>query len=190
MDAGKTVPFGKYRGKPVEALAADRAYCDWLVNQDWFRERYANVYTLIINNFGEPSETPEHNALQARFLDDGFQRAVLAILGYRENDAALSVEFEDQGWDVRLVGRLELSSTRDEIVERLCCALIEIKPSLGDDYPAVLRDMKIRRRWGDKRVLVFDQFTAIGATVDQVRAIFSASGFAVISLAEIEAAMT
>src|SRR5215472_15849134 len=97
---------------PVEALAADRAYCDWLVNQDWFRERYANVYTLIINNFGEPSETPEHNALQARFLDDGFQRAVLAILGYRENDAALSVEFEDQGWDVRLVGRLELSSTR------------------------------------------------------------------------------
>jgi hypothetical protein len=26
------VPFGKYRGQPVEALAADRDYCDWLVS--------------------------------------------------------------------------------------------------------------------------------------------------------------
>jgi len=38
------------------------------------------------------------------------------------------------------------------------------------------------------RVLVFDQFTAAGATLDQVRAIFEASGFKVLSIAEIEAA--
>jgi hypothetical protein len=66
------VPFGKYKGQPVEVLAADHAYCDWLTGQSWFRERYGAVYTLIVNNFAEPSETPEHNALQARFLDDDF----------------------------------------------------------------------------------------------------------------------
>ena len=43
------VPFGKYKGQPVEVLAGDRAYCDWLTGQAWFRERYGNVYTLIVN---------------------------------------------------------------------------------------------------------------------------------------------
>jgi len=38
------VPFGKCRGQPVEALAADRDYCDWLVTERWFRERYGCLY--------------------------------------------------------------------------------------------------------------------------------------------------
>jgi hypothetical protein len=52
------VPFGKYRGQPIEALAADRGYCDWLMSQTWFRERYGAFYTLIINNFSERNITP------------------------------------------------------------------------------------------------------------------------------------
>jgi hypothetical protein len=31
---------------------------------DSARQRYAGIYTLIINNFAEPSETPDDNALQ------------------------------------------------------------------------------------------------------------------------------
>jgi len=27
------VPFGKYKGQPVDVLAADHAYCDWLTSQ-------------------------------------------------------------------------------------------------------------------------------------------------------------
>jgi hypothetical protein len=68
-DDTRVVPFGKYKGQPVEVLAADKSYCDWLAGQDWFRDRYTTIHTLIVNNFREPSETPEHNALQARFLD-------------------------------------------------------------------------------------------------------------------------
>ena len=66
------VPFGKYKGQPVEVLAQDRPYLDWLTAQDWFRERYTNIYTLIVNNFAEAVETPDHNALQVLFLDDHF----------------------------------------------------------------------------------------------------------------------
>jgi hypothetical protein len=68
----EVVPFGKYRGQPLEALAQDRQYVEWLIAQPWFREKYGNVYNVVINNFGEPSETPEHNALQARFTDSKF----------------------------------------------------------------------------------------------------------------------
>jgi len=74
------VPFGKYRGQPIEALATDRDYCDWLMGQTRFRERYGAVYTLIVNNFAEPSATPEHNALQARFLDEDFCHGLLQVL--------------------------------------------------------------------------------------------------------------
>ena len=63
------VPFGKYKNQPVEVLAADKSYCEWLVAQDWVRERFPSVHTLIVNHFGEPEETPEHNALQIRFMD-------------------------------------------------------------------------------------------------------------------------
>jgi hypothetical protein len=66
------VPFGKYKGQPVEAMAQDVAYCDWAISQDWFRERYANLYTIIVNNFGEAAETPAHNAMQVQFLNDDF----------------------------------------------------------------------------------------------------------------------
>jgi hypothetical protein len=34
------VNFGKYRGQPIEILASDRGYCDWLMAQPWFRDRH------------------------------------------------------------------------------------------------------------------------------------------------------
>lgn len=63
------VPFGKYKGRPVVDLISDRSYTDWLAAQPWFREKYGTVYNLIVNTGTEPQDTPEHNALQAQFLD-------------------------------------------------------------------------------------------------------------------------
>lgn len=74
MAKAELIPFGKYKGQPVEALAQDKEYCEWLVAQDWFRAKFTAIHTLIVNNFGEPSETPEHNQLQARFTDPEFRR--------------------------------------------------------------------------------------------------------------------
>lgn len=67
------VPFGKHKGKPVDALLDDRPYLDWLLAQPWFKEKFGNVYNIVINNGNEPSETPEHNAMQIRFLEEEYR---------------------------------------------------------------------------------------------------------------------
>jgi Exodeoxyribonuclease X-like C-terminal len=82
---GEIVPFGKYKGQPVEAvLAADPGYCDWLTGQPWVRDRYVNVYNVLIAH-GEQQDSPEHNQMQARFLDDAWCLALADHLGLREH---------------------------------------------------------------------------------------------------------
>jgi hypothetical protein len=101
------------------------------------------------------------------------------------------VPFGINGWDVLVEARQDIKVTS-------CSpqyASVELKPAIGDDYPAVLRQMKANSRRGNERVpgykvLVFDRFTAVGATIDQVKAIFNASGFTVLSIAEVCAAST
>lgn len=284
-DSGKVVPFGKYRGQPVEALQADRDYVDWLLAQAWFRERYQPIYQIIVNNFGEANETPEHNRLQARFLDEAFCRRLLAALQWlpavagvgfvnerrrallqhgllqsqdrveklikpsRDEeswwqpqsaeehekletkiaaaqekrlgelaaveakiegceaklalavsvvpDIRIATEFEFHGWDVRLgavaavpedvlttvfaeVGLSEKEYLGPATPRTGLEVLVELKPALGDDYPAILRQMKANRDrveraardsyagHADHKILVFDQFTAAGADAAQV----------------------
>jgi hypothetical protein len=89
MESSKLVPFGKYKGQPIEVLAQDRDYCDWLMEQDWFRTRFQPIYTVIVNNFGEPSETPEHNRLQAKFTDPDFRRRFV----WHVKAAAIAADF-------------------------------------------------------------------------------------------------
>lgn len=79
--SGEIVPFGKYKGKPLEAMLADTDYCEWLQGQEWFGSRYAEFKTVIINQGDVPSDTPEHNAFQARFIDDDVCLAVWWLVG-------------------------------------------------------------------------------------------------------------
>ena len=65
----KLIPFGKYKGKPVEILANDKEYRNWLLAQSWFKEGNLTLYNVIINNFREPENTPEHNKMQIKFLN-------------------------------------------------------------------------------------------------------------------------
>ena len=54
------IPFGKYKDQPIEAMAQDGKYVEWLTSQDWFRDKYKDIYSIVINNFQAPSETPDH----------------------------------------------------------------------------------------------------------------------------------
>ena len=72
MDNLGIIPFGKYKGQPIEVLQADKQYTEWLSQQDWFKEKYATFQTLIINNFNTPQDSPEHNKLAELFLNDEF----------------------------------------------------------------------------------------------------------------------
>ena len=68
-----------------------------------------------------------------------------------------------------------------------CDIVIELKPTLGDDYPAVLRKMKTRRasRRADKVVLLVDQFTSSVTSLADLKEIFNQSAIQVVTLAEL-----
>jgi len=137
-------------------LASDRGYTDWLVAQPWFRERYANIYTLVINNFQESADTPEHNAIQGIFLDRIMCARLADIAIGHKLDKARKYEIGKAGFEGSNGADVYFSvyykycdgdepnnsdGSRykfDEII------VIEIKPSIGDDYPTVLRQMKRR----------------------------------------------
>jgi hypothetical protein len=94
---GEIIHFGKYKGQPVEVLQEDAKYRDWLMAQDWFREKFADTYTLIVNNFRETAETPEHNALQAKFTDDGWVKRFAEKVAFGGLDFTKWVESQKWG---------------------------------------------------------------------------------------------
>jgi hypothetical protein len=77
-------PIGRHKDEPVDIVqATDPGYVDWAMSQDWFGTRYQAVYNYVINGGSKPVETPEHNALQARFVDADFRLAVLRAVAPR-----------------------------------------------------------------------------------------------------------
>jgi hypothetical protein len=210
--AGEVVPFGKYKGKPVEAMAQDRQYVDWLTAQSWFKERYANYYTLIVNNFQEPADTPEHNGLQAKFLDAKFCLRFVQFLGnYGGSAKTLTTEFEYHGFDIDLRGTHDTGRMKkwkdgyhegeSRIIEYVHYS-IEIKPTVADDYPAILRQIKtaltntrsdcyagrpirLAVEFGDP-VLFLQEYMGRGATCEEFINIFERSNIRVVFLDEIE----
>lgn len=123
---GQLVPFGKYKGQPLEVLAHDQDYCDWLMAQPWFVERYTQIHTLIVNQFGEPTETPEHNALQIRCLEERFRLQVTRL--------ALAF-FHPMSWEVDCTN---LSRHR---------AHAEITPYLAALGPVVFEQAGVDAQW-------------------------------------------
>lgn len=75
----KIVPFGKYKGRSVDELTADQDYVNWLLAQPWFEQRFSYIHKIVIHDHGEPADTPEHNAMQALFLDRRMQVACLLL---------------------------------------------------------------------------------------------------------------
>jgi hypothetical protein len=211
------IPFGKYKGQPVDQLRNDSEYTAWLLAQPWFAQRFGSIKTLIVNNFKEPSETPEHNRLQARFLDKEFAlrvatKAFPSLKRFEQWDEIVAeakqkhvhcllqhyrdliewkelreceITFETkQGWDVGIFFDYELMcfcpqqpkrlGPRDVWLPRASAAIFaELKPTLGDEYPRVLRDVKCRE---GKGFVFAERFCAHGATEDQVKAIYRSSG--------------
>jgi hypothetical protein len=37
------IPFGKYKGQPLEAIQSDKQYIDWLLAWGWFKEKYEDA---------------------------------------------------------------------------------------------------------------------------------------------------
>jgi uncharacterized protein (DUF3820 family) len=269
------VPFGKHKGRSIEELLADDpAYLQWLASQDWFRDKYVSLHQTIINCGAEPEETPEHNAMQVRFLDDAFclrfmccyrpelmletRHALAAQWAYRDNFAAaesaflilreerptralqaLALQAQMEARRAQVQRARELAEVADrwhklskadleakilpyldkvapiefrierrfeeQDVDVILSAdahcpphdlrvrvspgypysdelQIELKPTVGDDYPAVLRQM---RRNGS-RVLLAGKYAGTGASRDQLVETFATASICVIFLHEVE----
>jgi hypothetical protein len=76
------VPFGKYKGKPITDLIADKSYVDWCKQQDWFK-KFPSVYNIVVHQTIQSntnSKTPEHNRIQNMFLKDDFQNSILTFI--------------------------------------------------------------------------------------------------------------
>lgn len=185
------VPFGKYRGQPVEIMQADRKYCEWLSAQPWFKDKFQNLSLTIVNAPQEPQETPEHNLMQAELTNFDKVRSLIELSGHPLPgseyffDRNLSCSFEDKGWDCaarmnmsvwsrRAPTQIELCKYCNKVSEHWRCSksetftghceleklsplgpdvhskrswssfhyLIECKPSIADDYPSVIRQIR------------------------------------------------
>lgn len=162
------VPIGKYKGQPLERLMADQPYSEWLLAQAWFLDKYADLAQLLrLGRLNEPQDTPEHNAMIAGLIDqrDAMEWLYAKVTG-RDCKSLyawdMHQELEPKGGDL-------LVSFGDYL-------LIEAKPLIGDDFPAVIRQIKagtatcevrgFRRPFG---VVVARKVEPTNLTLEQVR---------------------
>jgi hypothetical protein len=202
----KIVPFGKYKNQPVELMLADRAYCEWLAAQPWFKERFAPIYNIIIQGpFEEQQCTPEHNAMQNLFVLERYPyaRAVFYLCTIMKDFEIISRKSEVENWDIRLVAKCKNSI--GEFHRKL---YIELKPTLGDDYPSVMRKMLSRVKSSkvsrddyvytsfgsypqkmvdsDEVALVIDKFQSAVTNLEDLSSIFEQHNITVLLLSEIK----
>lgn len=79
------VPFGKYKGKHISTLLADKAYLQWCKNNNIITEQkyphiYNTIYCVNVVSNTENTPTPEHNEMQNTFLDTNLQISLLKYL--------------------------------------------------------------------------------------------------------------
>jgi hypothetical protein len=295
--SNEIIPFGKHKGQSVvEVMATDPQYLDWLAAQDWFAQKYRPIYNIVVNANPPTDATPEHNALQVKFLRWECCSAVAAIVLGAEGKRAYLKEMKDtirwrgdsnrksiaerltdarrhrSSWRSSLKHEeksrkggkpdtfwrdnakhshrelkqkqqalIELRKTKQELaialqnVERGDCFIrsgnremeqfadvrfdsalrlkrfpqgdkfrvlhtffVEVKPSIGDDYPAVLRQINEQRQRARMRhvlgehghcVLAYERFTGTGASESQMRQIFKEAGIEPMTFAEIQTVM-
>lgn len=104
------------------------------------------------------------------------------------NDGAVQIEYEVDGWDALLKMP---SVVRDVTHGPLRDVYLRLEPTVGDEFPAILRDMKAKcaSTFGEWRALIIDQFEAESASLDDVRWVFEPNDISVLRLAEIRAEM-
>lgn len=273
------IPFGKYKGQTIDILLADEKYAEWLAAQQWFRERFTDLFKAL-TAIGTQADTPEHNRMQARFLDESYRHSLIELLfdlsavsrharRYCYENAVLNllrksipeappltaadrffkertewrrkwgdfiatlngfeaygrqqpfcefiekingflpdfraphwnesppeivlksaVEFEFYGSDMLITWSwsVPVEGSADTGIE----LLVELKPSLGDDFPTVLREIKTHIQFAGKRkfekpraILIVGAYAGEGASWDQVKDIFRASGITAVLESEI-----
>jgi hypothetical protein len=110
-----------------------------------------------------------------------YGRTLDAFNIYHERDDRTKVRgraaFEVGGVDVVV----EVVWCVNDIMMRYFKASVEIKPTVGDDWPTIMRQMKASK----SNVLVYGHYHGAGITEDQFRAIFRNENISPVALAEL-----
>lgn len=66
-----TVPFGRYKNKPITEMLKDKSYVNWCKNKEGLLDKYPIIYNIIYTQSFEKQDnpTPKHNKMQNLFLD-------------------------------------------------------------------------------------------------------------------------
>jgi uncharacterized protein (DUF3820 family) len=73
------MPIGKYKGRPVtDIIVSDPGYVDWFKKQPDFEKKYNATFNIFMTQqLPGSSKTPQHNALQNKFLDNDVRNKVI-----------------------------------------------------------------------------------------------------------------
>lgn len=185
VDDQTPMPFGKHKGAPMINVVQDYQYVNWLMLQPNVAQNFPQIIDYFKTGGLVKNEcTPEHNAMQLRFLNDD----VLFALGDVLDDAYElfeedEVRFEVCGWDVVVEYRRRFTCDEGDTLYARVCVPIELKPLIGDDYPSILRTIKKRLSTLDHRrninageaLVICDNFKSQVASIEQVKEMFRRS---------------
>ena len=64
------IPFGKYKGKSIDALSSDLSYVHWMLEQAWVEQKYPELHEALTSFYQEQSKEQGQKALenQTNFL--------------------------------------------------------------------------------------------------------------------------
>ena len=196
------IPFGQYKGEQLSKVYEENEdYLIWCQNQPWFKDKYSNIYNIVINqnNKSNDSKTPEHNKIQNLFLDEVLCKKLIKKIQNGYVPTGIKVEFEGEyNWDVVITNNNSKDryyfSQNDNTMRK---TYIEIKPTLGDDYPNVLRKMKNQKKKSlDNRenfnydghifMLIINNYDSVNTSKDNLKKIFRQSDIPVLFLEELD----
>lgn len=181
------VTFGRYKGKPVASLLGDIDYCLWLQSQASIVEKWPHLIKAIregIEISNEDHCTPVHNEMQLRFLDRAVAHKVLCAIKQKTQAALRLLEANDyrvvfepiSGFDVQIQSQREFG------------ILVELKPVISDDYPAVLRKIARigRASFPYQIVVICDEFNSSIASFEQAVEFFNTQKVSLLRWSDLE----
>jgi len=60
------IPFGKYKGQEIDVLADDLSYAQWILDQEWTKEKHPKLYDAIMILTQEESADKAQKSLDAK----------------------------------------------------------------------------------------------------------------------------
>lgn len=190
----RLVAFGKFGNLTFEQLATTQpGYVKWLFSQDWFENKYTALFEYLVGLGLQPKSTlsssgeiSTHNEYQARFIPsrEELSELVQRILGEHQ---IIGVTFEHLCNADIVVEALVPKNTKWFTSSKKVVLLIELKPSVSNDYPEILRQIRSQHRaytvlCGEsvkiKQALVTQRYTGV-TNIDVVNEMFGEVEFVI-----------